>query len=104
MIALAVTLVVSCSSPALGADVDAGKAVFLKKCKTCHGTEGQGNAGMAKVLKVEIRHLGAEEVQALNDDELKKAINEGSGKMKPVKGLTAGNVDDIVAFVRTLEQ
>ena len=86
------------------ADASAGKALYTKKCKTCHGAEGQGNPGMAKVLKVEIKHLGSKDVQAKSDDELKKNITEGVGKMKPVKGLSTADVDDVVAFVRTLSQ
>ena len=102
--AVAVMLVASSSTPLLGGDAEAGKTVFLKKCKICHGAEGQGNAGMAKVLKVEIRHLGSKEVQDMTDDEIKKAINEGSGKMKPVAGLSPDDVDNIVAFIRTLKE
>jgi len=36
---------------AWAADAAAGKAIFASKCKTCHGADGQGNPGMAKVLK-----------------------------------------------------
>ncbi len=97
-------LVVLSSTLAFAGDVDAGKAAYLKRCKTCHGTEGQGNPGMAKVLKVEIKHLGSEHVQAKSDDDLKKAILEGFGKMKPVKRLTDDDVDNIIAFVRTIKE
>lgn len=86
------------------ADADAGKAVFAKKCRTCHGKEGQGNPGMAKVLKVEIKHLGSADIQGKSDDDLKKSITEGSGKMKPVKGLSEDDVANIIAFVRTIKE
>ena len=86
------------------ADAAAGKAPYTKKCKMCHGTEGQGNPGMAKMLKVEIKHLGSKDVQEKSDDQLKKDITEGVGKMKPVKGLSAADVTNIVAFIRTLKQ
>ena len=81
-----------------------GKAVFDKSCKACHGAEGQGNPGMAKMLKVEMRALGSKEVQAQSDADLKKIITEGKGKMKAPAGLSAKQVDDVVAFVRTLKQ
>ena len=70
-------------------------------CSTCHGAEGQGNPGMAKVLKVEIKHLGSEAVQGKSDDDIKAAISGGMGKMKAVKGVSAADIDSIVAFVRT---
>ena len=82
----------------------AGKEVYDKSCKTCHGAVGQGNPTLGKMLKVEFRHLGSKEVQSKTDDELKSAITQGSGKMKPVTGLSKKQVDDVVAFVRTLKQ
>lgn len=93
-----------CSMTLLAADAEAGKAVYLKKCKTCHGAEGQGNPGMAKVLKVEIKHLGSETVQSKSDDDIKTAMTDGVGKMKAVKGVTPADVDSILAFVRTIKE
>jgi len=75
-----------------GGDAAAGKAVFDKKCATCHGPDGAGKDAMAKMLKVEFRALGSKEVQAKKDEELRKDITEGNGKMKPVKGLTDAEV------------
>jgi len=85
-------------------DAAAGKTVFDSKCKTCHGTEGQGNPGLAKALKVEFRHLGSKEVQARSDADIKKLITEGSGKMRAVSGLSDKQVDDVIAFLRTLKE
>jgi hypothetical protein len=53
---------------------------------------------------VELRHLGSKEAQAKSDDELRKITTDGSGKMKPVKGLTDEELDNILAFVRSLKQ
>lgn len=80
-----------------------GKEVFDKSCKSCHGAQGQGNPGMAKMLKVEMRALGSKEVQAQSDADLKKIITQGKGKMKPAASLSAKQVDDVVAFLRTLK-
>ena len=82
----------------------AGKEVYDKSCKMCHGAEGQGNPAIAKMMKVELRHLGSKEVQAKTDEELKKIITQGSGKMKPITSLSPKQVEDVVAYVRSLKQ
>jgi mono/diheme cytochrome c family protein len=99
-ILLAAVLLGAPLSSGWGAD---GKALYEKSCKTCHGASGEGNAKIAAMLKVEIRHLGSPEVQAKSDAELKKAIVAGVGKMKPVK-MSGSDADSVVAFVRTLKQ
>lgn len=99
-IILAAVLLAAPLTSAWGAD---GKALYDKSCKTCHGANGEGNAKIAAMLKVEIRHLGSPEVQAKSDAELKKAIVEGVGKMKPVK-MSSSDTDSVVAFLRTLKK
>jgi mono/diheme cytochrome c family protein len=91
-------------APAFAADVAAGKEVFSKKCASCHGAAGEGKDSVAKMLKVEIRHIGSKEVQARNDADLKKAFLEGAGKMKAVTGIDAKAADDVVAYMRTLKK
>ena len=83
-------------------DAQAGKVVYDSKCKTCHGAGGEGNAALAKTLKVEFKHLGSKQVQAKTNDQLKKESTEGIGKMQPVKGLSDTQVQDLIAFVRSL--
>jgi mono/diheme cytochrome c family protein len=98
-------LVVAGSLPLQAAgDAAAGKAVYTKKCQTCHAAAGEGNAGMAKALKVEIKHLGSPEVQKKTDDAIKSDIMKGVGKMKPVTGLSDADTDNVIGFVRTLKQ
>lgn len=80
-----------------------GKDLFAKRCRACHGPDGKGNPGIAKMLKVTFVPLGSKEIQAKSDAELKKIITEGKGKMKAVTGLSAAQVSDIIAFVRTLK-
>ncbi len=85
-------------------DAGKGKDVYLAKCKACHGAAGEGNQAMAKIMKVELRHLGSKEVQAKKDDELKKVVTEGVGKMKAVSGLAGADLENVIAYVRTLKQ
>ena len=91
--------------PAAGAgDAAAGKDLYMKKCKTCHGADGAGNPGVAKLLNVTFKPLGSDEIQKKSDADFKKIITEGKDKMKPVKDLSDADMDNIIAFVRTLKQ
>jgi len=104
LMTLALALFVAIPAQLDAADAMAGKTSFLAKCKTCHAADGAGNAGMAKVLKVEIKHLGDPTVQAKSDDDLKAVITGGQGKMKAISGLDGAAVDNIVAHIRTIKK
>ncbi len=104
-LAFLLILVIAVATPPLLAakgDAAAGKAAYAKRCAACHGPNGEGNPAIAKSLKVELRALGSKEVQAKSDDQLKKDSSDGIGKMKPVKGMSEKELDDVVAFVRGL--
>jgi hypothetical protein len=62
------------------------------------------NANIAKMMKVEIKDLGSAAVQGHSDADLKKVVTDGQGKMKPIKTVTGGDVDNVVAYVRTLKK
>lgn len=85
------------------ADASAGKAAYDKSCKSCHGADGTANPAIAKMMKVDMRNLQSAEAQAASDDELKKIIIDGKGKMKPMPSLS-GSAADIVAYMRTLKK
>ena len=102
LIPLVMFVLFTVGNVAWAADAKAGKTVYDSKCKTCHGAGGEGNAALAKTLKVEFKHLGSKEVQAKTDDQLKKESTAGIGKMQPVKGLSDTQVQDVIAFLRTL--
>ena len=105
LLTLSFVAVVSCAVSILGAgDAKTGKEVFVKKCSTCHGQEGEAKDIIAKTLKVEMKHLGSPEVQAKTDEQIHKIIVDGENKMKPVKDMDAKAIDDVVAFVRTLKK
>lgn len=82
----------------------AGKDVYDKSCKSCHGATGTANPAIAKMMKVEMKDLGSADVQGLTDDNLKTVIAEGKGKMKPIKTVTGKAADDVVAYVRTFKK
>ncbi len=104
---LPVCLLLIALVPALllaGGDAKAGKAVYDKKCITCHSADGSPKPAIMKMFKVEMKPLGAKEVQAKKDEELSKNITAGAGKMKPIAGLSETDVANVVAFIRTLKQ
>lgn len=82
-------------------DSQAGKAVFEKSCRTCHGAEGEGNPAIAKMLNITMRPLSSAEVQTRSDAEIRKIVLDGNGKMKPVK-LTSSQIADTIAYFRSL--
>ncbi len=103
VVAVALVLLVGVPGTMAGkGDATAGKAVYTKKCATCHGTAGEGKEAIFKMMKAEVKHLGSKELQAKTDADWRKAITAGSGKMKPVTGITDKEMDDLMAFVRTL--
>ena len=92
------------SAAASAADATAGHAVYDKSCKTCHGSDGTANPAIAKMMKVDMKNLGSAEVQAMSDDDIKKIVTGGKGKMKPVTAVSGGALDDVVAYVRSLKK
>lgn len=85
------------------ADAAAGKAAYDKSCKSCHGADGTASPAMAKMMKVDMKDLKSPEIQAMTDDDLKKVITDGKGKMKPVASASS-SAGDIVAYIRSLKK
>ena len=92
------------AAAAFGADAKAGQAAYDKACKSCHGADGTANASLAKMLKADIKDLKSPDVQGESDAALKAVVTDGKGKMKPIKTLSAAEVGDVVAYVRTLKK
>jgi predicted CXXCH cytochrome family protein len=85
------------------ADANAGKAVYQKSCKSCHGPDGTPNAAVAKMMKADMKDLKSSDVQAMSDDDLKKVITNGKGKMKPIASVSGTDADNVVAYVKSLK-
>ena len=92
------------SLAAAAGNPQAGKAVFDKSCRSCHGADGHGNPAIAKMMKVNMRGLDSAEVQSKSDADLKHEITEGTGKMKPIKILSESQTADVIAYVRSLRK
>lgn len=102
MAALAASLLIAIA-PATGA----ASPAWEKHCVSCHGVDGKGKTRMGQRLK--IRDLADAARQAeFSDGEAFNAVRHGlkdaNGRtvMKPIEDLTDGEIDDLVAFVRTL--
>jgi len=88
----------SCTA-VFGADAAAGKAVYDKSCKGCHGADGTPSAGMAKAMGIKDF-----KTTDFSDADIKTAVTAGKGKMKPVAGVTGASLDNVAAYVKTLKQ
>ena len=91
-----VTTVEGPDAPVLGAD---GKAVYMKKCKKCHGADGKAQTKMGK--KYEMEPIPGK----MTKDKVLKVVKNGKAntKMKAFKDkLSAEEIDAVAAFVMKL--
>ena len=106
MAMMIVAVVFSYSSRACSATImtfDDGQSLFKSKCATCHSADGSGNTTMGKQLKV--RDLRSADVQKQTDVQLAGTIKSGKGKMPAFgKSLNDGQINQLVAFIRTLRK
>jgi predicted CXXCH cytochrome family protein len=89
------------STVMLAADEAAGKAVYDKSCKSCHGVDGTPNPGMVKMTKVDIKDFKTAD---FSDADIKTAVTAGKGKMKPVAGVTGPALDNVAAYVKSMKK
>lgn len=85
-------------------DAAQGKELFLKKCKACHAEDGAGTPAMQKKFGDKLKPLGSPAVQSQKDAELAKGIAEAANHKAIAKGLQPADIDNLVAFVRTLKK
>jgi cytochrome c5 len=103
-IAGSVVVLLSLSVAYAAGDSKEGKTVYDQRCQNCHGATGVANPKLAQMMKVDIPDLGSPEVQRMSDDDLKKIVTAGKGKMPPVRTVTGKSIDDVVAYVRTFKK
>lgn len=80
------------------ADVAAAEATYKAKCAGCHGADGKGKAAM------KTQDLASPEVQKMSDADLSAIISNGKGKMPAYKTMTADQVKDMVAYIRSFKK
>jgi mono/diheme cytochrome c family protein len=94
-------------SPATPASINAGRALYNKNCRHCHGIKGIGDGPLAPRNPKPANLTDATWDHGGSDGEIFAIIWNGApaanSEMKPMKGtLTEKNVWDIVNYIRTL--
>ena len=91
-------------SVALGqaGDSAVGKELYERRCGSCHLPSGEPRDAIEKAMNVDMRHLGSEEVQAKDNEALKKDVVEGTGKMRPVRNMDDKALTDLISYLRSL--
>jgi mono/diheme cytochrome c family protein len=79
----------------------AGEATYKAKCASCHGAAGTPSAGMAKMMG--IKAVSDPEIQKVTVDQIRAAIKDGKGKMKPIAGLSDAEIKDVATFYKGLK-
>jgi len=92
--------------PATPESVAAGKALFQKNCRFCHGAEGKGNGPMAPEGTHPSDLTDAKWDRGSTDGEIFLVIREGAGPKFDMKGfkskLSETDTWNIVNYVRSL--
>lgn len=80
-----------------------GRAIYLKHCRTCHGTTGKPTK-QALRENPKMPTLDVALLSKLSDDSLVAIVTNGKGEgMKPFKGkLTAADIAAVAKYARTL--
>jgi mono/diheme cytochrome c family protein len=94
-------------SPAVVGDVASGASIFKGMCASCHGADASGNTVIGR--KNNILDLRSSAVQDLADTELSSMIANGepggmSATAHKSKALTPSQIDDVIAYVRSLRR
>jgi len=84
---------------AMGFAQSGGEATYKAKCQSCHGAEGIPNPGIAKAMGVKPATDPA--VKNMSEAEMISATKNGIAKMRPITGLTDGQIKDAVDYFRT---
>lgn len=78
-----------------------GAAIYKTKCAMCHGATGTPSPGMAKAMG--ILPVSDPSMKALAVDQIVATVKNGKGKMKPVSGLSDGDVKSVAAYFKSLK-
>ena len=98
-------LILATQSWAAG-DAAKGEKVFKANCVVCHGDKGYGNGPAAAPLQPKPRNFtSATEMKGIDAARMKKSIVEGrpgTAMVSFAKTLSAGDIDDVIAYEMSL--
>ena len=88
--------------------VATGKILYAKNCASCHGDGGEGDGDFAASLPTKPSKLTAGDAVSAADGKIYLVIRNGkmnAGKvtMAPARGVTDGQIWQIVSYVRELQ-
>lgn len=83
-----------------------GKSLYIKHCKSCHGTKGLGDGPKAAQLKTKCGDFSSADFQSQSDGSLFYKTNEGRDDMPSFKKKIPVQEDvwSIVNYLRTLKK
>ena len=100
LFASAVIAIVCAATPS---HAQAGADTYKAKCQMCHGADGSGSTPAGKSMGA--IPFSSPAVVKASDAELISATTNGKGKMPAYKSqLTAPQITDVVAYIRTLQK
>ena len=98
--------IVSIQIPKLTAEQKTGRALYTRRCASCHGTNAAGQKGVAPPLVHKIYEPGHHA-----DESFQRAAALGVrqhhwpfGNMPPVQGISRSDVAQIISYVRALQR
>lgn len=85
------------------ATIAAGKEIWIKECKSCHGAKGLGDGAKAEKIDISCGNFSSKEYQGMTDGEIFYKTTEGRKPMPSFKEkLSDTERWQVVAYTRTL--
>lgn len=86
--------------------ISAGKALYNKHCKSCHGAKGLGDGTKAAQLKTKCGDFSTADFHDQSDGALFYKTNEGRDDMPSFKKKIPDEVDvwNVINYIRTLKK
>ena len=98
------------AADSFAADPASGKKVFTANCVVCHGDKGDGMGPAAATMNPKPRNFtNAADMKGIDDARLHKSISEGtrtpgSAMVGFAKTLKVSDIDDVVAYIKSLKK